>query len=57
MDFLNLNGSSVDEEADFRHSPGIDSQIVTAAQTLFEWARPNTAIPPPVCAISTFRNS
>jgi hypothetical protein len=42
---LNLNGSSVDEETDYRHAPGVDDLIDSAAQTLFEWSRPNAVIP------------
>lgn len=48
---LNLNGNSVDEEADFRHAPAVDDQIGTAAQTFFDWTRPN-AVPPPHCVPS-----
>jgi hypothetical protein len=43
---LNLKGDRVDEETDFRRAPEIDDLIDAAAQTLFEWTRPNTAIPP-----------
>jgi len=42
---LNLNGSPVDEETDFRHAPGIDGQVVTAALALYLWARPGAVIP------------
>jgi hypothetical protein len=42
---LNLNGNPVDEETDFHHAPGVDDLIDSAAQTLFEWTRPNAAIP------------
>jgi hypothetical protein len=48
---LNLNGNPVDEEADFRHVPGVDDQIGTAAQTFFDWSRPN-AVPPSHCVPS-----
>ena len=42
---LNLNGNQADEETDFRHAPGIDERIEFAAQTFFEWTRPNAPIP------------
>jgi hypothetical protein len=42
---LNLSGQPVQEETDFRHAPRADDLIVSAAQTLFEWTRPNVAIP------------
>jgi hypothetical protein len=41
---LNLNGNEVDEEADKR-GQRVDDLIDSAAQTLFEWARPNAAVP------------
>ena len=43
---VNLNGRQVDEEYDHRHDAGIDDLIDSAAQTLFEWTRPNAQIPP-----------
>jgi hypothetical protein len=43
---LNLNGNMVDEETDFRRAPGVDNQIESAANTLFEWTRPNALVPP-----------
>jgi hypothetical protein len=48
---LNLNGHTVDEETDFSRDAAIDDLIVPAAQTLFEWTRPN-AVPAPYCAPS-----
>jgi hypothetical protein len=42
---LNLNDNPVDEETDFHHAPGVDDLIDSAAQTLFEWTRPNAVIP------------
>lgn len=54
---INLSGTPVDEEKDFRHAPRIDSQIVTSAQTLFEWAPAQHRYPSALCAVSTFRNS
>jgi hypothetical protein len=42
---LNLNGHHVDEETDYSRHAGIDDLIVSAAQTLFEWTRPNGVIP------------
>jgi hypothetical protein len=47
---LNLNGHPVDEETDFSRE-AVDDLIVSAANALFEWTRPN-AIIPPHCASS-----
>jgi hypothetical protein len=41
---LNLNGNEVDEETDYRPQ-SLDDLIVHAARTLFEWTRPNSALP------------
>jgi hypothetical protein len=48
---LNLNGHTVDEETDFSRYAAIDDLMVPAAQTLFEWTRPN-AVPAPYCVPS-----
>jgi hypothetical protein len=32
-------------ETDFRHAAGVEDQIATAAETLFEWVRLNAVIP------------
>ncbi len=42
---LNLIGHEVDEETDYRRTPEVDDLIHSAAQTLFEWTRPNAVIP------------
>ncbi len=42
---LNLNGSVVDEETDFSRE-GVDEMVVSAANALFDWTRPNAVIPP-----------
>jgi hypothetical protein len=41
---LCLNGSNVDEQDDHSHE-NLDDQIRAAAETLFEWSRPNAEIP------------
>jgi hypothetical protein len=43
---LNLNGHLVDEETDYSRQAGVDDLIAPAAQTLYEWTRPNAVIPP-----------
>lgn len=42
---LCLNGESVNELADYRKQPRIEQLIGTAAETLFEWTRPNARVP------------
>ncbi len=42
---LCLRGRHVDEDTDYRHEPGIEQLIGTAAETLFEWGRTNAQIP------------
>jgi hypothetical protein len=41
---LCLNGTSVDEETDYRHED-LDERISTAAATLYDWSRPNAQTP------------
>lgn len=41
----NLHGGSVDEESDYRREAGVDERIKAAAETLFDWSRPNAPIP------------
>jgi hypothetical protein len=43
---LCLNSKVVDEERDYRHDAGVDAQsIKQAAQILYDWTRPNAALP------------
>ena len=43
---LNLNGHPVDEETDYSRHPDVEGLILPAAQTLYDWTRPNAVIPP-----------
>jgi hypothetical protein len=42
---LNLNGSEIDEETDYRHQR-VDDLILPAARSMFEWTRRNALVPP-----------
>jgi len=43
---LCLNSQAVDEVTDYRHDAGVDPQsIKQAAQILYDWTRPNAALP------------
>jgi hypothetical protein len=41
---LCLNGTSVDEETDYRHED-LDERIANAAATLYDWSRANAQAP------------
>jgi hypothetical protein len=43
---LNLNGHRVDEATDFSRDAEVEDLIVPAANTLFQWTRPNAVLPP-----------
>jgi hypothetical protein len=43
---LCLSGESVDEDQSYRRAPGIDERISGAAETFFDWSRPNAMLPP-----------
>lgn len=42
---LYLNGHSVDEDTDYSGRRGVEAQTSTAADTFFDWTRPNAPVP------------
>jgi hypothetical protein len=50
---LCLDGETVDEGEDYRKARGIEVRIGPAAQTFFNWTRPN-AVPPSHCIPSLY---